>query len=85
MNLATIKLLFQLGVKNSCVSANMLKINWSVGRRNFFFFFFFFYFFSRKEQGLACNIYKNTGILLRVGALLFYFAFLLIKIAELGF
>ena len=42
MNLATIKLLFQLGVKNSCVSANMLKINWSVGRRNFFFFYFFF-------------------------------------------
>ena len=28
--------------KNSCVSANMLKINWSVGRRNFFFFYFFF-------------------------------------------
>ena len=43
MNLATIKLLFQLGVKNSCVSANMLKINWSVGRRNFFFFSIFFF------------------------------------------
>ena len=62
----------------------MLKKNWSVGRRNFFFFFFFSFFFSRKERGRVFNIMKKnkkqkTSILLRVGAFLFYFAFLLVK------
>ena len=41
--------------KNSCVYANMLKKNWSVGRRNCFSFF---YFLSRKELGRACNFMK---------------------------
>ena len=35
-------------------------------RRNFFFL-------SRKEQSRSCNFIKYTGILLRVGALLFLF------------
>ena len=65
----------------------MLKNN-LVGRYEKLFFLllllFFCFFFSRKEQGRRSKFYENTGILLRVGALLFYFAFLLIKIAGSG-
>ena len=37
-----------------------------------------------RRQGSGLYFYKNAGILLMVGALFFYFAFLLIKIAESG-
>ena len=52
-----------------------LKKIWSVGSRNFFIFSYFF--FRKERSGLY--FYENMGILLRVSALLFYFAFLLIK------
>ena len=51
-----------------------------VRRKEKRFLFFFFYFFSR----VGPVIYENASILLRVGALLVYFVFLLIKIAESG-
>ena len=59
------------------VSANMLNKIWSEGERNFCFLFF--YFFLKKRTGSGLWFYENTGILFRVGALLFYFAVLLIK------
>ena len=36
--------------KNSCVSANMLKKIWSVGRRNIFFLFFLFFFLQKRTE-----------------------------------
>ena len=73
------------------------EINWSVGKRNFIylfilfyffiylFFFFFFFHFYQKSTGSGLLFYETMGILLRVGALLFFnFAFLLIKIAKSG-
>ena len=45
--------------KKICVSADMLKKNWSVGRRNLFFYYYFsIFFFSREEQDRACNFMK---------------------------
>ena len=69
--------------KKSCVSANMLKKILSVGRRNFFFFFFF-PIFSPEKNRVGPVIYENTGTLLSVGGLLFYYAFLLIKNSRVG-
>ena len=53
----------------------------------FLFFFFCFFFFLQKRTGSGLKFYENTGtcILLRVGAFLFIFAFLLIKNSRIGF
>ena len=53
--------------KNSYVSANMLKKIWSVGRRICFMIIIIL--------RIGPVFYENTGILLRVGALLFILHF----------
>ena len=46
--------------------------------------YFYFSTFSLEKNMVGLLFYEDTSILLRVGALLFYFAFLLIKNSRVG-
>ena len=47
--------------------------------------YFIFCIFSPRKKGSGLKLYENTGFWLRVDALQFYFAFLLIKNSRVGY